>query len=169
MGGLLTVSAFYAFHFYQNAKSPMQTELASERERQKQDLENRKYDPPQTDQLQDSYVDCVLFTKGYARRYLDQNFQVAWTKALSLHLYKTFQLDEDKSLKAIARIDAMIKTLEERKANIHPDFVKQDIEKLREIERTTMAEVATDLGSQVRLEAFKKFERQFLTQAPSAN
>jgi pSer/pThr/pTyr-binding forkhead associated (FHA) protein len=169
MGGLLTVSAFYAFHFYQNAKSPMQTELASERERQKQDLENRKYDPPQTDQLQDSYVDCVLFTKGYARRYLDPNFQVTWTKALSLYLYKTFQLDEDKSLKAIARIDAMIKTLEERKASIHPDFVKQDIEKLREIEKTTMAEVATDLGSQVRLEAFKKFERQFLTQAPSTN
>src|SRR5690606_11999213 len=125
----------------------------------KKDLERRKYDPKQTSEVKSSYVDAVIFTKDFTSTYLNPEFQEKWNKEATSYLLKTWRLDEDKSAKTLAMAAALVSDLAERREKIHPDFVKKDIAKMREIEKETLGRMKKELGSEVRLESFKKFEK----------
>jgi hypothetical protein len=106
-------------------------------------------------------VDSVIFTKDFSKTYLDPKYQEEWNKAATLYLLKTWRLDEDSSTKALATSAALVKDLTEKRENIHPDFIKQNVAKMRAIEKETLARLKTQLGGEVRLESFKKFEKKF--------
>ncbi|MBX3033305.1 MAG: FHA domain-containing protein [Bdellovibrionaceae bacterium] len=144
-------------------KSPMTRLMASEREARIRDLEERKFNPPQDPEIKATYTDSVLSTSRFAEIYLDESFQREWFKAASAYLFKTWRLDEDRSLQALSAASALVRALAERKEKIHPDFVKEGIAKMQEQERETIERLREILGTQVRLESFKKFEAQFFT------
>lgn len=141
--------------------SPIERIVANAIDATKSDLETRKYNPPQSEGLRSNYVDAVIFTKGFSETYLDPKYQEAWNKAATLYLLKTWRLDEDSATKALATSAALVKDLEEKKENIHPDFIKQNVEKMRDTEKATLARLKEQLGGEVRLESFKKFEKKF--------
>ncbi|MES2856738.1 MAG: hypothetical protein V4692_12780, partial [Bdellovibrionota bacterium] len=162
IGAVLSTSLIFGHKYLDANQAPVESQVAKAREQQRKELEARKFNPPQNDELRDTYVDSVIYTKGFVALYSRSDFQNAWGKKLSYHMLKTFQVSEDKSMQAIARIAALVKTLEEKKGGIHPDFVEKGLGQMRELEKTTMAEISKDLGSIVRLEALKKQERIFI-------
>lgn len=142
--------------------APMERFVASAIEKQKNDLKARKFDPPKTLELRESYTDSVIYTKGYVELYSDPQFQTALGKSTARHLLKTFQVSEERSMNAIARISALVSALEEKKQNIHPDFVQKGLGQMKELETQTLNEIAADLGSNVRLEALREEEQKFI-------
>ncbi len=146
---------------HMDGNSPIERMVANAISNTKTELEKRKFNPPQEPELKSNYVDAVIYTKDFTTLYTDATYQEAWSKAATLYLLKTWRLDEDRSTKALAVSAALVKDLAEKKENIHPDFVKSGLEKMRATEKETMARLKDELGGEVRLESFKKFEKRF--------
>lgn len=144
-----------------DGNSPIERMVANAIDSSKADLEKRKFNPPQVSEVKGSYVDAVIYTKDFKDLYLDPQYQEAWTKAATLYLLKMWRMDEDKSTRVLAASAALVKDLSERKEKIHPDFVKSGISKMREAEKETLARMKSELGGEVRLESFKKYEKRF--------
>jgi len=92
---------------------------------------------------------------------LDQEFQQRLYKASAQYLLKTWRIEEEKSLQVLSAANALVKELQDRKVKIHPDYIKEGIEKMRLFENQTVARMKDILGSEVRLESFRRFEKNF--------
>lgn len=142
-------------------QTPMQTMVSNEAKKRQDELEKRKFNPPQAEEIKDSYTDAVIYTRNYLDIYTDAQFQQKLYKAASQYLLKTWRVDEDKSIQVISSANALVKELADRKTKIHPDFIKEGIEKMRELENQSLARMKSVLGTEVRLESYRRFERNF--------
>jgi hypothetical protein len=95
---------------------------------------------------------------------LNEEFQRKLLAASTNFLLKTWRLDEDKVIQLLAASNALVKGLNERREAIHPDFIPQGIEKMKDLESDAAGRMRKLLGSQVRYESFRKFERKFYEQ-----
>jgi hypothetical protein len=159
--GMFVVISTQTFSYKLSGNSPVERMVASAVDAKKLDLETRKYNPPQTPEVKNNYVDSVIFTEKFSETYNDSTYQKAWNKAATRYLFKVWRLDEDHAAKALAISAALVKDLAERKEKIHPDFIKKNIAQMRDVEKDTLARLKTELGGEVRLESFKKFEKKF--------
>lgn len=141
--------------------SPMQKRVADAQEERRLDLERRKFSPTQDRELRSNYMDSVIYTQNFVEIYTNEEFQKKFLKAVGPYLLKTWRVDEDKVIELLAVTQTLVKALEERKQTIHPDFVSQGLEKMKELEAEAHKKMRQVLGTQVRIESFKKFERQF--------
>lgn len=141
--------------------SPLQNQIVSAIEQRKIDLEKRKFSPPQTNEYKATYVDNVVYTTNFSNLYQSDDFQDAFLQQLAPYMLRTWRLDEDKVIQLMSMTTALVKALNDKKDNIHPDFVPQSIEKMRAFEKESLGKMVALLGSQVRLESFRKFEAQF--------
>jgi hypothetical protein len=141
--------------------SPLERAVASEAEERRKDLEDRKFNPEKTPELKEHYVDAVIYTEGFVETYTSDEFQKRWSRAASKHMLKLWKVDEDSALKAVSIANALVKNLAERKEKIHPDFVKDALGKMQEAEAEAQKRISEVLGSNVRRESLKKFEREF--------
>lgn len=146
---------------HMDGESPIERMVSGAMTSAKEELEKRKFNPPQVKEVKDSYVDAVIYTKDFSSTYVDPKYQEEWNKAATLYLLKTWRIDEDKATRALAASAALVKDLAERKEKIHPDFVKSGIQKMRDAEKETIARIKSELGGQVRFESFKKYEKRF--------
>lgn len=142
-------------------QAPLQRRVIAAAEERKADLERRKFNPMQTKELKLTYAESVLYTEGFTERYLGDEFQKKLLAEVTPYMLKTWRLDEDKVIQMLAASTALVKELSERRENIHPDFIPQGIEKMKELENESSQRMRKLLGSQVRLESFRKFERKF--------
>lgn len=145
-------------------KNPMRTIAAEETRRRKEDLEKRKFSPLQVAEVKDNYTDSVIYTRGFVEGFQDADFQKKLYKAASSYLLKTWRVDEDKSIQVISMSSALVKELSEKRQGIHPDFVKDGVNKMRELEKQTMERMKVLLGSEVRLESYRRFEKNLYEQ-----
>ncbi|MNS29040.1 hypothetical protein D3C72_610330 [compost metagenome] len=79
-------------------------------------------------------------------------------------MLKTWRVDEEKSIEVLAAAGALVKELESKRELIHPDFVKDGIAKMRGLEAQTTQRMKEILGTEVRLDSFRKFEKNFYSQ-----
>lgn len=142
-------------------QTPMQTRVSNEAKKRQEDLEKRRFNPPQVEEVKETYTDSVIYTRNYVDIYTEAQFQQRLYKAASQYLLKTWRVDEDKSIQLISSANALVKELADRKSKIHPDFVKEGIEKMRALESQSLARMKEILGTEVRLESYLKFERNF--------
>nr|WP_295906221.1 FHA domain-containing protein [uncultured Bdellovibrio sp.] len=142
-------------------QAPMQTLVQNEAKKRQEELEKRRFNPAQAEELKDSYTDAVIYTRNFPDIYTDQQFQQKLYKSASQYLLKTWRVDEDKSIQVLSTATALVKELAEKKGKIHPDFIKEGIEKMRGLETETLARMKDILGSEVRVESFRRFERNF--------
>lgn len=142
-------------------KAPIQNLVEAETKKRQEDLEKRRFNPQQVDELKDSYTDAVIYTKNFVQVYTDEQFQQTLYKELSVYLLKTWRIDEDKSIQLIAVANALVKSLEEKRKQIHPDFINDGIKKMHDLEAEASVKMKDILGSEVRLESFRTFERDF--------
>ncbi|WP_413289825.1 FHA domain-containing protein [Bdellovibrio sp. HCB337] len=160
-GIIASILGVQGYNRIQNDKNPMRTIAAEETRRRQEDLEKRRFNPAQVNDVKETYVDAVIYTNGYVAAYQDADYQQKLYKAASAYLLKTWRVDEDKSIQVLSMSSALIKELSEKKASIHPDFVKDGIAKMRNLEKESTDRMKTVLGSEVRLESYRRFERKF--------
>lgn len=139
----------------------VQRQIASENQARQADLEKRKFTPAQADELKESYTDSVIYTRDYPAKYLNPAFQEKLFKSSSAYLLKTWRVDEERALQTVSAAAALVKELSEKRQGLHPDFIKDGIAKMRVLEQQSAARMKEILGSEVRFESYKKFERKF--------
>jgi hypothetical protein len=161
MGGLLYFVAQVVMETVRNDNNPLQTRAISEAKKRQEDLERRRFNPTQADEVKDTYTDSVIYTRNYAEVYSDQEFQQRLYKASAQYLLRTWRIEEEKSLQVLSAANALVKELQDRKMKIHPDYIKEGIEKMRLFENQTVSRMKDILGSEVRLESFRRFEKNF--------
>ena len=151
-------------NLYQELKgefSPMQRRVNAIQDERKADLEKRKFNPAQNRVPRETYADSVVHTENFTKIYRDEEFQKKLLAEAAPFMLKTWRLDEEKTIQLLAATNALVKILQERRDAIHPDYVPQGLDKMREAEAEATARIRQLLGSQVRFESFRKFERKF--------
>lgn len=141
--------------------SPLERAVASQAEARKADLLQRKFNPEKSWELRPTYVDAVIYTDQYVEITTSDEYQKKWSLALAKHLLKLWKVEEDSTFQVTSISNALVKTLEERKGKIHPDFVKDGLRKMKEAEADAVKRMTAVLGSQVRYESMRKFEKDF--------
>jgi pSer/pThr/pTyr-binding forkhead associated (FHA) protein len=165
-GALLGVALLTAVQHFAHVKfdgSPVQNKIVNALEQRRLDLEKRRFVPTQTPEYRMNYVDNVIYGENFVDNYLSDDFQDALLAQAMPYLLRTWRIQEDKAIQLLAMNSALVKGLAEKRDKIHPDFVNSSIDKMRAFEKEIQAKVVELLGSQVRLEAYKKFESQFYT------
>lgn len=167
VGVALVFGGLHVENMVRKDSNPMRTIANEESRKKKEDLERRKFNPPQVSGAKDTYVDSVIYTSGFVTKYQDPDYQQKLYKAASAYLLKTWRVDEDKSIQVLSIASALVKELYEKKQAIHPDFVKDGIAKMRALEKSSSERMKAILGSEVRLESFRRFENKFFDEEMS--
>lgn len=161
MGVIAVVGGQRAYRIVKAETSPIQRKVAAAQDERKADLEKRKFSPSQTKEIRNTYADSVIYTEDFVRKYQSEEFQKKLLAAAAPYMLKTWRIDEEKTIQLLASTSALVSVLKERREAIHPDFIPQGLEKMKEAESEANAKMRQLLGSQVRLDSYKKFERNF--------
>lgn len=145
-------------------QSPLQSMTLQAAQKRQEELEARKFNPAQTDEVRESFTDSVIYTSNFVSVYTDPVYQEKMYKAASQYLLKTWRVDEDKSIQVLAIATALVKDLADRRSKIHPDFVKEGIDKMKAAESESLLRMKDILGTEVRVESFRRFDRNFYSQ-----
>lgn len=164
LGAVVLVAGWQGMHQVFNEEDPMKTAAKENARRIKEDLELRKFNPPQDDELRSSYVDSVIYTQGFVEKYRDAEFQKRWLKKASTYFLKKWKVQEESVVQVISATSTLVSTLAERKEAIHPDRVSDGLKKMNELEAETLLQIKNLLGSEVRVEAFKRLEKKTFTE-----
>ena len=79
---------------------------------------------------------------------------------MSAYMFKTWRLEEDKTIQLIAVVTSLVKELAEKKQTLRTDLLKKELQKMQDLEAQTVRKLVEISGSQVRFESFKKRERE---------
>lgn len=153
----------YGYERFQQDTNPMKTAAEQDARARQEDLERRKFNPPQDPALRETYADCVIYTQDYLANYLNADYQKEWLKAATTYLLKQWRVQEETSVQVLSTVNTLITTLNELKGKIHPDYIPQGLKKMTDLEAETLTKVKDMLGSEVRLEAFRRLEKRFYT------
>lgn len=144
-----------------NNQNPVKDMIAEQAEEQKKDIAAKKFNPKREPDVKDSYVDLVLYTDQFHEMYLSQEFHEKFGKAAMEYLLRTWRIEEEKSIQVTAMSKTLVKTLLEKKDGVRTDFLEQGMSKLKETESETETKIVEILGSQVKYESYRKFEKKF--------
>jgi hypothetical protein len=120
-----------------------------------------KYVPAQTPELKDSYTDNVVFTLNYSQLRQDEKLKERWTLELNRFFLDKLKLGDNTIVKFSATENGLITSLLQLMQEIKPETEAEGLQKLRDYESTTAAELRNLLVNEVNFEGFKKFERVF--------
>jgi hypothetical protein len=70
-------------------------------------------------------------------------------------------MPEENVMGAIAKVQSLVQSLQDLRLNIHPDFVKENIQKMRELEAESLQPIRDQFGTEVKYLQFKKMEKDF--------
>lgn len=162
------VAGMALLYIFQNAQeqfladqTPMKTAAETRAAEREADLARRKFNPAKDAELRDTYKDAVIYTQDFVEIYTDTAFQAKFAKEATVYMLKQWRIQEEKTVEALSMVTTLVKTLAEKKEAIHPDFIPEGLKKMEDLEAETVTKVNDVLGTEVRYEAFKKFERKF--------
>jgi outer membrane murein-binding lipoprotein Lpp len=135
---------------------------------QKLEYEARRFRPPQVDEWHESYVDLVIYTENFVSLYHDEKYVSNMNRELLNYMFSTYRVEEEKTIQASAKVLSLVKELDKKFQNIHPDFVEENLEQMRKMESETLTEIETILGSKVRVEAFFKAQKRIFENTKKA-
>jgi hypothetical protein len=161
VGGVLVLGGQRLQTYVRENGSPIERRVAAAQEERRADLEQRKFNPTQTKDYKTTYVDNVVYTENFVATYSSDAFQRKLLEKLAPYMFKTWKTDESTVIQLLGMSTTLVKTLAEKKDGIHPDFIPQGLEKMRQIETEADGRMRRLLGSNVRVESFKKFEKRF--------
>jgi hypothetical protein len=103
----------------------------------------------------------LIYTRGYLDIYLSEDFQQKLYLATAAYFLQQWKVPEEKTIQAVSANASLVQALFNQKEQMHPDFVKDGIQKMRQLETANAARVKEILGSQVKQQALSRFERKF--------
>ncbi len=119
------------------------------------------YAPPLVEELGSNYTDSVLYTREYVSKKLDDGNRKRWAKELENFMFRQLDLPESIAINYIGVETRLVKELQMQRAAINPDFVKEGIAKMRELEKRTMPELKGKVGGDITYEKIRAFEKRF--------
>lgn len=159
---VMFVVSFINTYLHENS---VQKILEKEKNLRDVELQARRFEPEQQLEVKENYTNSVIYTKNFVVAYQDATISNQWFKAARDYLYEKWRVQEETSIEALAIAKTLVSTLEEKRKEIHPDFVNQNIEKMLELENETLKKLEVLLGTEVKVQAFKKFEKKFFDDA----
>lgn len=121
----------------------------------------RRYLPEKTRSWKDNYTDAVIYTEGYVEMKLNPEQQDKWIKDLHEYLYTKLRVEEDSIVKLVSLEAALVTNLKEQADQIHPDFIKEKLERMRTIEDDAVIQMRKIIGTEAKYEKFQKFSRDY--------
>jgi pSer/pThr/pTyr-binding forkhead associated (FHA) protein len=158
---LILVSGNYIYSKF--TRDSFKDEMTRTAELRKQKEIENKFIPEKTSVYYESYVDATLYTESYADVFLNDKNQAAWVTKATLYFLNTWKLDEQKTIQVISNSRSLVQSISEKATTLTKTNFKTELEKLKVIESTNVAQQSEILGSNVRFEAYKKLERQFFS------
>ncbi len=144
-----------------NNQNPVKDMLAEQAAEAKADHAAKKFNPKREPEVKDTYVDLVLYTDQFYEMYLSQEFHDRFGKAAMEYLLRTWRIEEEKSIQVVSMSQTLVKTLLEKKETVSTDFLEKGLTKLKETETETESKIVEILGSQVKYESYRKFEKKY--------
>jgi pSer/pThr/pTyr-binding forkhead associated (FHA) protein len=141
----------------------LQKVLAAEQAERDRLRKAARYNPEQDYEVRDNYADSVIYTKDFSTLYEDPQVQERWVREAKDYFFKNWRVDEQKTIELLAAAKTLVKTLDEKRQNIHPDFVTENLQKMRELEDESVLKMKEIIGTDVKFSAFKKIEKKFYT------
>lgn len=148
----------------EESKNPVRDLVDEQRKEWQKNQEAKLYKPKREPDVKDTYVDLVLYTDQFHELYLSQQFHEKFGKAAIEYLLRTWRTEEEKSIQVVAMSNTLVKNLLEKKDSVSTDFLEQGIFKLREMEKETEDRIAEILGSKVKYQSYRNFEKRFFTE-----
>ncbi len=78
----------------------------------------------------------------------------------SAYMFKTWRLEEDKTIQVTALARILVKELADKKETLRTDTLKKEVKKMQELEADSIRKMVEISGAQVRFESFKKKKRE---------
>ena len=144
-----------------NNQNPLVDLMAEQAAEAKKVHAAKKYNPQREPEMKDSYVDLVLFTDQFHELYLSSDFHERFGKAAIEYLLRTWRIEEEKSIQVVSLSKTLVQTLLEKKELVNTDYLEKGLAKLKEAEDDTKSKIVGILGSQVKYESFRSFEKKF--------
>lgn len=117
--------------------------------------------PEQTDLWYENLTNLVIYNKHFSHWYLNPDYQSELNSFVIAQMFKLWRTEEEITVKALSQTYSLINDLEQKRLNINPDFVKQNIAKMNLLEEETQTQIEKLLGSRIRYESFLKIQKEF--------
>jgi pSer/pThr/pTyr-binding forkhead associated (FHA) protein len=122
---------------------------------------DRRFIPEKKLEWRDSYTEALLYSEGFVELKLDSKYQDQWIRDLHEYLYGKLRVDEDSIVRLVSLEAAMVTKLKEQADTIHPDYVNEQISKMKEMESDTVKQMRQIIGSNEKYEKFRKFSQDY--------
>jgi hypothetical protein len=121
------------------------------------------YDPAQTPEFRDTYMDNVLYMKNYYPVVSSSDFQQKWTLRLNdLNLIKELKINEDQMVKFIAAESSLVSQLYQLRQSIDAVYLSEGLERMRKLEEQEKPRLLELLKTEQSLARIHQLEKQFL-------
>ncbi len=161
IGGISTALFSASYSRVSHNQNPVKDLIAEQAAEAKKDHAAKKYNPKREPDVKDSYVDLVLFTDQFYEMYLSPDFNDRFGKAAMEYLLRTWRIEEEKSIQVVSMSKTLVKTLVEKKDLVSTDYLEKGMQKLKDTESETESKIVEILGSQVKYESYRKFEKKY--------
>ncbi len=125
--------------------------------------EKRKFAPEQKAELQESYVDSVIFSEAFIEIYREEEFQKALISETNDLLIKNLRLNENVVPPFIGAESSLIDQLIEMREEINGEFPQEGIGKMRDLEQGTRPALVEMIGGEKHFEKYWKFRKKFFS------
>lgn len=136
-------------------------------------MEERKqaaiYRPKMDLRFKSTYMENVLYMKGYLEAKIESAYTEKWTLELNnLELMRSLGLNEEAAVQFIAKEYSLVQQLGTLRASLDANYLEQGLGRMRDAEREAMQEMIQILGSEQNFKKIRKLERasveKFLSQ-----
>lgn len=141
-------------------KTPKGGDILFEKIKEQRKIENT-YNPVQTDDYKDSYVDNIIFTTKYAEKISEQNYQNKWIVELNNLLVGELGLPDGVLIEFVGIENSLIRDLLEIRAKIIPARENVLIEEMRNLERNALVKMKRLLVTDANYLKFVEFKKDF--------
>jgi hypothetical protein len=154
----------YAQRWLQKRKAaPTQADVYVEQV-QKAKANKPKFDPPQTENYKNSYVDNVLFTKGFVKSEQNADYQDKYILQVNKYFVRELDMTEADVVEFIPLEKKLIRQLADIKKSIDPDDESEGIAKMRQLEEDALRDMQELLGGDKKWQKFQKFKAKFFAE-----
>lgn len=123
--------------------------------------EKHFFNPPKTPGYKKSFTENVIYTLDFDTIVENEEFQNAWILKLNDFMTKDLELSEDIAINYISAEGALVKDLSSAAKELHPKFLEQGIQKMRDKEEASMGWLKTKINSPDQWEKFSNFRQNF--------
>ncbi len=120
-----------------------------------------RYEPPQTDEFKNSYVENVLYTRAFVKIKTDKGFQERWIADLNKFFLDKLRLSESVIVNFISRENTLLKDLQMVQQSLQPATAEEGIKRMNDIEAIAIEDMKKILGGNLKIKKYKEFAASY--------